>query len=87
MVVAKQFTTHLQRNNLSTHFKSGFRSYQSTESAIVRIANDVPRALMTVRMLLPSYFNIATFPIIPATFPIIPATFPIIPATFDAMLF
>ena len=40
-VEAKQWTTHLEQNNESASFQSGFRGNPSTETAFVRIANDI----------------------------------------------
>ncbi len=40
-VVAKQLTAHLEKHSLLANFQSGFRRCHSTETATLRIANDI----------------------------------------------
>jgi len=41
LVVAKKLTAHLDKHNLLVKFHSGFRSWYTTETAIVRIDNEI----------------------------------------------
>ena len=44
-VVSSQLNQHLCRNNLQEVFQSAYKPYHSTESALVRVQNDVLRAI------------------------------------------
>ena len=44
-VVADQLHHHLQNNNLYARMQSAYRKYHSTETAIIRVYNDILRAI------------------------------------------
>src|SRR5664279_4916765 len=44
-VVAQQITSYLCQNNLFPEFQSVYRQYRSTETALIKVVNDIIRAL------------------------------------------
>ena len=44
-VVAQQITSYLCQNNLFPEFQSAYRQYRSTETALIKVVNDIIRAL------------------------------------------
>jgi len=44
-VVAIQFTTHLKDNNLLENFQSAYKQFHSTETALLRVSNDILRSI------------------------------------------
>jgi len=44
-VVAARFTAHLQTNNLHEDMQSAYRKYHSTETALLRVQNDILQAI------------------------------------------
>ncbi len=44
-VVAGQFVSHLKENNLLEKFQSAYKQFHSTESALLRVSNDILRAI------------------------------------------
>ena len=44
-VVANQFISHLKNNNLLETYQSAYKSFHSTETALLRVSNDVLRAI------------------------------------------
>ena len=44
-VVANQFTNHLKDNNLLEDFQSAYKQFHSTETALLRVSNDILRSI------------------------------------------
>lgn len=44
-VVAKRLLTHLTTNNLLDKFQSAYRAFHSTETALLRVHNDITMAI------------------------------------------
>ena len=45
MIVATQITEHIEINNLGEEFQSAYKKHHSTETALVRVHNDVAQSL------------------------------------------
>ena len=44
-VVAEQINSHLVNNELSNSFQSAYKKYHSTETALLKISNDIQLAM------------------------------------------
>ncbi|XP_044577583.1 uncharacterized protein LOC123260519 [Cotesia glomerata] len=57
-IIANQVVTYLEDNNLIDKYQSGFRKHHSTQSALLKLTNDISRAMDSNQLTLIVFFDL-----------------------------